>query len=92
MEPGTLTFTVVIEPDEGSFQASVPALPEITTFGDTIEEARTNAIEAIELFVGFLAERGELAGALERGAARVTSVTTAAPPEAGPEPPAGSAA
>ena len=33
---------------EGGFNVVVPAIPEICTFGDTLEEAKTNAREAIE--------------------------------------------
>jgi predicted RNase H-like HicB family nuclease len=52
-------FTVVIEPDEGGFHAFVPALPGCHTFGATIDEARANIAEAIELHIESLAEDGE---------------------------------
>lgn len=52
-------FTVVIEPDEGGFHAYVPALPGCHTFGDTIDEARANIAEAIELHIQSLLEDGE---------------------------------
>ncbi len=40
-------YTVLIERDEetGKYCVSVPALPGCFTYGDTIEEAITNAIE-----------------------------------------------
>lgn len=44
-------LTVVIEPDEEGFHAYVPALPGCHTFGDTIDEARANIAEAIELHI-----------------------------------------
>ena len=42
-------FTIVIEPDEEVFHAYVPALPGCHTFGDTVEEAQNNIVEAITL-------------------------------------------
>lgn len=48
------------EPD-GGYTVTVPSLLGCITFGDTILEARTNAKEAIELYLEELAERGELA-------------------------------
>jgi predicted RNase H-like HicB family nuclease len=42
------SFTAIIEPDEGGFHAYIPALPGCHTFGDTVEEARTNLLEAAE--------------------------------------------
>ncbi len=52
-------FTVVIEPDEEGYHAFVPALPGCHTFGDTIDEARANIAEAIELHLESLVEDGE---------------------------------
>ncbi len=42
-------YTVVIEPDGDQFQAFVPALPGCHTFGTSIEEARANILDAIQL-------------------------------------------
>ncbi len=50
-------FTVVIEPDEGGFHAYVPSLPGCHTFGDTVEEARKNILEAIELHTEYAERR-----------------------------------
>jgi Uncharacterized conserved protein len=44
-------FTVVIEPDEMGYHAYVPALPGCHTFADTIDEARKNILEAVELHI-----------------------------------------
>jgi len=55
----TYQFTVVIEPDEEGFHAYVPALPGCHTFGATIDEARANIAEAMELHVESMAEDGE---------------------------------
>jgi len=52
-------FTIVIEPDEDKFHAFVPALPGCHTFGDTIDEARANIAEAIQLHVSSMKEDGE---------------------------------
>ncbi|MDW8326986.1 MAG: type II toxin-antitoxin system HicB family antitoxin [Anaerolineales bacterium] len=53
-------YTVVIEPDEeGGFHAFVPALPGCHSFGETVDEARANITEAIELHVEGLAADGE---------------------------------
>ena len=55
----TCQFTVVIEPDEEAFHAFVPALPGCHTFGMTVDEARTNIAEAMELHIGSMQEDGE---------------------------------
>lgn len=52
-------FTVVIEPDEEGFHAYVPALPGCHTIGMTIDEARDNILEAIELHVESMVQDGE---------------------------------
>ncbi len=53
-------FTVVIEPDEDAFHAYVPALLGCHSFGNTVEEARTNIEEAIALHIECMREDGEL--------------------------------
>ncbi|MCS7016735.1 MAG: type II toxin-antitoxin system HicB family antitoxin [Gemmatales bacterium] len=55
----TYNFTVIIEPDEQGFHAYAPALPGCHTFADTIDEARANILEAIELHVRSMLEDGE---------------------------------
>ncbi len=52
-------FTVIIEPDEQGFHAYVPALPGCHTFGDTLDEARANILEALELHLQSMREDGE---------------------------------
>lgn len=52
-------FTVVIEPDESGFHAYVPALPGCHTFGETIDEARKNIVEAMGLHIQCMLEDGE---------------------------------
>jgi antitoxin HicB len=53
-------FAVVLEPDsEGQgFTVLVPALPGVVTEGDTLEEALTNARDAIQLCLDDLIEQG----------------------------------
>lgn len=55
----TYQFTVVIESDEEAFHAFVPSLPGCHTFGMTVDEARANIAEAIELHIGSMQEDGE---------------------------------
>lgn len=52
-------FTVVIEPDEEGFHAFVPALPGCHSVGATVEEARDNIVEAMELHIEVMREDGE---------------------------------
>ena len=52
-------FTVVIEPDEEGFHAYVPVLPGCDSSGATIDEARANIVEAMELHIESLREDGE---------------------------------
>ena len=55
----TYQFTVVIEPDEEGYHAFVPALPGCHSLGATIDEARENIAEAIELHIESMLEDGE---------------------------------
>ena len=52
-------FTVVIEPDEKGYHAFVPALPGCHSFGDSVEEAQANILEAMEVHVESMLEDGE---------------------------------
>ena len=52
-------YTIVIEPDENAFHAYVPALPGCHSCGDTLEEAKTNIKEAIELYLESMIDHGE---------------------------------
>ena len=54
------TYTVVFLPcDRGyGYTATCPALPGVVTEGDTLEQARGNAKEAIELYFESLREDG----------------------------------
>jgi predicted RNase H-like HicB family nuclease len=53
-------YTTVFEPlPEGGFSALIPAIPEICTFGDTLEEAREMARDAIRCYLESALETGE---------------------------------
>lgn len=55
-------FTVVFTPEAdepGVFNALIPAIPEIATFGESIEEARFMAQDALELAILSRLEEGE---------------------------------
>lgn len=45
-------YTVIFEPvAEGGYDVIVPAIPEICTFGNTLEEAREMAEDAIRCYL-----------------------------------------
>ncbi|HWG37526.1 MAG TPA: type II toxin-antitoxin system HicB family antitoxin [Terriglobales bacterium] len=53
-------YTVVFEPlQEGGYSVVVPAIPEIATFGATLEEARGMAKDAIRCFLESALRTGE---------------------------------
>lgn len=58
---GTLTamkLTAVFEPaDEGGFVCWLEEMPGVQSEGDTLEEARTNLLDALKLAVEYLHER-----------------------------------
>jgi predicted RNase H-like HicB family nuclease len=59
MKAREYSFTVLFEPaEEGGYVATCPALPGLVTEGDTLEEARTNARDAIQGYLESLAKDG----------------------------------
>ena len=57
--PYTCNYTVLFEPaEEGGYTVTVPALPSVVTEGDTLEEARAMAKDAIRLYLKSLEEEG----------------------------------
>lgn len=53
-------YTVFFEPlEEGGYNVVVPAIPEICTFGETLEEARVMAADAIRCYLESALELGE---------------------------------
>ena len=57
----TRSYTVVLIPDaeEGGYTVRVPALPGLTTEGDTLDEALEMARDAIRLHIEDLLAEGE---------------------------------
>jgi len=56
----SLSYKVLLRPEpEGGYTVNVPALPGCITYGETLEEAKDNAKEAIELYVESLKANGE---------------------------------
>ena len=54
-----LDFTIILQEEpEGGYTVTVPALPGCVSFGETVEEARRMAKEAIELHIEGLLEKG----------------------------------
>lgn len=55
-----LNFTVVMTPDiTGGYVVTCPALPGLVTEGDTLEEARAMATDAIQGYLESLRKDGE---------------------------------
>jgi predicted RNase H-like HicB family nuclease len=60
MEPRVLSYRVVLRPEpEGGYTVLAPSLPGLVTFGDTIEEAKAMALDAIEAYLKSLEKHGE---------------------------------
>ena len=56
---GTYTFTMVFEPaEEGGYVVTCPALPGLVTEGETLEEARRMAEDALRGYLESLLEDG----------------------------------
>ena len=53
-------FTVLFEPaEEGGYVVTCPALPGLVTEGDTLEEAREMAKDALRAYIDSLLKAGE---------------------------------
>jgi antitoxin HicB len=53
-------YTVIFEPMEhGGYDVIIPAIPEICTFGETLEEARDMAEDAIRCYLESALESNE---------------------------------
>jgi antitoxin HicB len=54
------TYTVLLQPEpEGGYTVTCPALPGLVTYGETLEEARAMAADAINGYLECLREDGE---------------------------------
>jgi predicted RNase H-like HicB family nuclease len=72
------TYTIVVEPEEsGGYAVFVPALPGCFTRGDTVDECRENAAEAIAVHIAGLEADGDEVPE-EHGQAQLLTVTVAA--------------
>ncbi len=55
-----LNYRILLRKEsEGGYTVTVPSLQGCVTFGDTIDDAITNAKEAIELYLESLREHGD---------------------------------
>jgi antitoxin HicB len=46
------TYNVLLQPEpEGGYTVTCPSLPGLVTYGETLEEARTMAVEAVEAYL-----------------------------------------
>ena len=60
MDTTEYRYTVVFEPaEEGGYVVTVPALPGLVTEGDSLEEAREMAKDAIRGYLESLRKHGE---------------------------------
>jgi predicted RNase H-like HicB family nuclease len=56
----TRTYTFVFSPEpEGGYTVTCPALPGLVTYGETLDEARTMARDAMEGLIDVMLEAGE---------------------------------
>jgi antitoxin HicB len=56
----TRTYTFVFSPEpEGGYTVTCPALPGLVTYGESIEEARNMARDAMEGLIEVMLERAE---------------------------------
>lgn len=55
-----MNYPAVFSPaEEGGYNVSFPDFPGCVTFGNTFEEAKTKAHEALELWIEELQDKGE---------------------------------
>jgi antitoxin HicB len=58
--PAIYNYTVVYEQlSEGGYNVIVPAIPEICTYGETLDEARAMAKDAVQCFIESAIKAGE---------------------------------
>jgi antitoxin HicB len=54
------TYTVLLQPEpEGGYTVTCPTLPGLVTYGETLDEARAMAADAIRGYIECLREDGE---------------------------------
>ena len=61
IDPQEYTYTVIFESDEegGGYVVTCPALPGLVTEGDTLEQARAMAADAIQGYLESLRKHGQ---------------------------------
>ena len=60
MKTKELSYRIVLRPEpEGGFTVIVPSLPGCITFGETIDEAKEMAKDAIEAYLKSVEKQGE---------------------------------
>lgn len=72
-------LSVVLEPNDDGYLASVPGLQGALAEGDTVEEAIFNCIDVVKMIVAYRAERGESLGFNEVEITPDTRMTVAIP-------------
>jgi antitoxin HicB len=56
----TRTYTCVFQPEpEGGYTVTCPTLPGLVTYGETLDEARAMARDAMEALIEIMLEKGE---------------------------------
>ena len=54
------TYTFVFQPEpEGGYTVTCPALPGLVTYGDTLDEAKSMALDAMDGLIDVMLEMGE---------------------------------
>lgn len=74
----TLRYAVLIEPDDGAFSVIVSALPEVHTFGESVEEALKMAKDAIVFPLAWRRDEGMEIPASDADGARLETVAVPA--------------
>ncbi|MBI5816596.1 MAG: type II toxin-antitoxin system HicB family antitoxin [Nitrospinae bacterium] len=55
-----LSYRIILKPEpEGGFTVTVPALPGCVSYGETLEEARLMAADAIKAYLQSVEKHGE---------------------------------
>ena len=79
MKHQSQTFPAIFTPEpEGGFTVFIPALPECVTYGNTFEEAVTNAREAVLLCLEHRSSKGEEVSTNVHTAAIISSISVTA--------------
>ncbi len=72
-------LSLILEPNDDGYLASVPGLQGAFAEGDTVEEAIFNCVDVVKLIAAYRAERGERLGFNEVEITPGTRLTVAVP-------------